>query len=509
MTELRKFQKQFVKGALAPGVDVSALSIPRGNGKSWLAAHLLTRALTPGDDLHVPGSEYLLCAASLEQARLCYRFIRADLEPTGAYRFIDSTTRLGIVHKDSNTRLRVLSSNGKTAMGILGCPLLVADEPGSWEVGGGGLMYDAIVTALGKPDSPMKVIFIGTLAPSTSGWWHDMIADGTKPTIFVQSLQGDVAKWDKWAEIRRCNPLTAVSPEFRKRLRVERDEARIDTRLKARFQSYRLNLPSGDESTVLLTTVDFDKVTAREVPERSGRPIVGIDLGGGRAWSAAVALWPNGRVTAREVPERSGRPIVGIDLGGGRAWSAAVALWPNGRVEAKAVAPGIPGLDEQERRDRQPPGTYTRLYAEGSLMVAEGLRVQPPAQVWQMVKETWGKPQVIVCDRFRLPELQDAVKHGARMEPRIARWSDAAFDIRALRQQALDGPLSVDKDSRALLATSLSTSIVKSDDQGNTRLVKSASNNTSRDDVAQALVLASGALARKPKRTGVRSLGLA
>ena len=407
------------------------------------------------------------------KALLSVQVIRADLEPTGAYRFIDSTTRLGIVHKDSNTRLRVLSSNGKTAMGILGCPLLVADEPGSWEVGGGGLMYDAIVTALGKPDSPMKVIFIGTLAPSTSGWWHDMIADGTKPTIFVQSLQGDVAKWDKWAEIRRCNPLTAVSPEFRKRLRVERDEARIDTRLKARFQSYRLNLPSGDESTVLLTTVDFDKVTAREVPERSGRPIVGIDLGGGRAWSAAVALWPNGR------------------------------------VEAKAVAPGIPGLDEQERRDRQPPGTYTRLYAEGSLMVAEGLRVQPPAQVWQMVKETWGKPQVIVCDRFRLPELQDAVKHGARMEPRIARWSDAAFDIRALRQQALDGPLSVDKDSRALLATSLSTSIVKSDDQGNTRLVKSASNNTSRDDVAQALVLASGALARKPKRTGVRSLGLA
>ena len=289
----------------------------------------------------------------------------------------------------------------------------------------------------------------------------------------MQALQGSADKWDRWSEIRRCNPLTAVSADFRKRLRTERDEARVDSRLKARFQSFRLNLPSGDESTVLLTTVDFDKVTAREVPERSGRPIVGIDLGGGRAWSAAVALWPNGR------------------------------------VECRAVAPGIPDLGEQERRDRQPPGTYTSLYADGSLMIAEGLRVQPPAQVWQMVKEAWGRPQVIVCDRFRLPELQDAVKHGARMEPRIARWSEAAFDIRSLRKMALDGPLSVDVDSRALLATSLSTSIVKSDDQGNTRLVKAASNNTSRDDVAQALVLAAGALARRPKRTGVRSLGLA
>ena len=31
---LRTFQKRFVKRALAPGVDVAALSIPRGNGKS-------------------------------------------------------------------------------------------------------------------------------------------------------------------------------------------------------------------------------------------------------------------------------------------------------------------------------------------------------------------------------------------------------------------------------------------------------------------------------------------
>ena len=105
-------------------MDTAALSLPRGNGKSWLAAHLLTRGLTPGDSLHVPGSEYLLCAGSIEQARLCYRFIRADLEPTGEYKFLDSVTRIGITHKATNTRLRVLSSNGKTSMGIVGCPLV-------------------------------------------------------------------------------------------------------------------------------------------------------------------------------------------------------------------------------------------------------------------------------------------------------------------------------------------------------------------------------------------------
>ena len=390
----------------------------------------------------------------------------------GGYRFIDSTTRIGITHKASNTRLRVLSSNGKTAMGIVNCGLLVADEPGSWEQAGGTLMYDAIVTALGKPNSPMRTVFIGTLAPSMGGWWHDLIADGSNGTTYVQSLQGDIEKWSTWPEIRRCNPLTAISPEFRKRLLVERDAARVDSRLKARFLSFRLNRPSGDDSEVLLTLGDWE------------------------------------RVTAREVPEREGRPIVGVDLGGGRAWSAAVALWSNGRVEALAVAPGIPTLDEQEKRDRVPAGTYSKLYNMGQLEIAEGLRVQPPAALWDSIRETWGKPLVIVCDRHRLAEFEDAVKRGARLEPRISRWSEASFDIRALRQMALDGPMAVDEGSQALIATSLSQAMVKGDDAGNTRLVKKGTNNTSRDDVAQGLVLAAGALARKPKTATVRSLGL-
>ena len=126
---LRPFQQQFIRGALAPGTDTSALSLPRGNGKSWLAAHILTRCLTPGDELHVPGAEYLLCAASLEQARLSYLFTRADLEPSGQYRFLDSVTRIGITHPRTNTRLRVMSSKAKSAFGIVHCPLVVGDEP--------------------------------------------------------------------------------------------------------------------------------------------------------------------------------------------------------------------------------------------------------------------------------------------------------------------------------------------------------------------------------------------
>ena len=464
--DLRLFQRRFVTAAFRPDVDTAALSLPRGNGKSWLAAHLLTRALTPGDDLHVPGAEYLLCAGSIEQARLCFRFTRADLEPTGEYRFLDSATRIGITHKASNTRLRVLSSNGRTAMGIVGCPLLVADEPGSWEVVGGELMHDAIQTAQGKPGSSLRVVYIGTLAPSRAGWWHDLIRAGSTGSTHVSALQGNPDKWDQWPEIRRVNPLTAISAAFRRKLIEERDAARRDSRLRARFLSYRLNVPTGDESQMLVTVSDWQ------------------------------------RVEARPVPERAGRPIVGVDLGGGRAWSAAVAIWRNGRIEAVAVAPGVPEIDAQERRDRVPRRTYAALLDTGALTVAAGKRVPPVSALVERVL-TWC-PEAIICDRFRLGELQDATAGRVRVVPRVARWSSAAEDIRALRRLALDGPLAVTTECRALLRASLSAATVKTDDQGSVRLVKRGTNNTARDDVAAALVLAAGAVSRVPARVRAR-----
>ena len=472
MLTLRPFQRRFIRAALRPDVDTAAMSLPRGNGKSALAGHILTRVLTPTDPLWRPGTESVLCAGSLDQARIVFRFARADLEPTGEYRFLDSQTRIGITHVATNTKLRVIGSNGKTAMGLVGCPWAICDEPGAWEVNGGQLLHDAISTAAGKPGSPLKALYIGTLAPSLSGWWHDMIAAGPRGSTYVQALQGDPAKWDDWREIRRCNPLTAISASFRKKLREERDAARADRRLKARFLSYRLNVPSADESTVLLTVDDWETMAERPVPPRKGRAIFAYDLGGGRAWSAAVAVWRTGR------------------------------------VECLAVAPGIPNLEAQEKRDKVPAGTYRWLAQSGALRVADGLRVQPPAALHDGAVAAWGRPEVILCDRFRLNELMDAA-NGCEVVARRTRWSEASEDIRALRKGAADGPLSVDEGSRPLLAASLAVAMVKNDDQGSCRLVKRASDNSARDDVAAALVLAAGALARAPTGRRWRSLGVA
>ena len=197
----------------------------------------------------------------------------------------------------------------------------------------------------------------------------------------------------------------------------------------------------------------------------------------------------------RPVPEREGVPVVGVDMGQSRSWSAAVACWSNGRIEARAVAPGVPDLEEQERRDRVPTGTYQRLVDDGVLTVAAGRRIPPAGLVADLLAE-WGASGCI-CDRARVQELLDA---GVDAEGRAARGKfEPSADIRAMRRMALDGDpcaLAIEPESRGLVAVSLAAAVVASDRSGNRWLVKRDTNQTGRDDVAIALVAGVAKLAR-------------
>ncbi len=434
-----------------------ALTMPRGNGKSWLAAHIAAEELKR---IHHT-EEIALAAASIEQGRIVFRFIREILGEDG-WRYLDSATRCGITREDG-ARLRVVGSNGKTAMGLVNTPLVVADEPGAWEVNKGQLMADAIMTAQGKPNSSLRLIIIGTLAPAEGGWWPDLIDGGTQGSTYVQALRGNPEKWDSWKEIMRVNPLAKVSPEFKAKLREELEQAKKDTRLKARFLSYRLNCPTQDENRMLLDTDDYQLMQSRPTPERVGAPIVGLDLGGGRAWSGAVAIWQTGR------------------------------------IEALALAPGIPDIATQEKRDRIPKGVYQKLYDRGLLHIDEGRRVQSVELLWRLVVAQWGEPALTICDRFRLNELVDALGPYVPIEPRVTRWSEASYDIRATRKHVKDGPFGIVPECESLLVASLARTRVESDSSGNQRLIKhDRGSNVSRDDVSAALVLAAGAFERYP-----------
>ena len=258
---LRPFQKRFMAHVLSPDVRRVVLSLPRGNGKSTLAGYIASESVRPGGALFRAGDENVLLSGSFDQARYVFRAAKALLGEKG-FRFQDNKQAVQITHEATGTKLLVKSSRAKGAFGIVGARLAIADEPGAWDSRNGELMADALDTALGKPEADLTVVYIGTLAPAVSGWWRDLVEAGSRGSTYVQALQGDPEKWDTWPEIRRCNPLMARFPESRKTLLEERDAARRDTRLKSRFLSYRMNVPTQDEGDCI--------ADCRRIPPSSG-----------------------------------------------------------------------------------------------------------------------------------------------------------------------------------------------------------------------------------------------
>ena len=463
LINLRPFQHKFLKQSFAPDILTSCLSTPRGQGKSTLAAFLGLQTLIPGSPLFEAGSENHVVGSSLGQSRrTTFGILRRMVESLpnfgSDYRVSDNSLMCRIRHPKTRTEVTVLPASGKSAMGLVNARLIIADEPGAWKPKDGLLMHDALQGAHGKPGSNLRVLYVGTVAPAVSPhWWADLVGAGSVGSTHVTHYAGDPDTWDQWQTIRRCNPLMSYFANSRRVLLDERDAARRDSRLRARFLSYRLNSPARDESAVLLQVADWK------------------------------------RTLARTLPARDGSPVVGLDLGQGRAWSAACGIWPSGRVEAVAIAPGVPALAAQERRDGVQPHTYARLLEVGALRLAEGKRVPDVSSLMDTIR-LWN-PSVILCDRFRHSEVLDS-DPAALVVPRVSRWSSSTEDINALRRISADGPLAVAPGSRSLIGASLAVSQVKNDDAGNVRLTKSGQ-NTARDDVSSALVLAAGEWARR------------
>ena len=139
------------------------------------------------------------------------------------------------------------------------------------------------------------------------------------------------------------------------------------------------------------------------------------------------------------------------------------------------------------------------MVADAGLLITDGTRRVPRVEVVAELIRQW-HPDVLVCDRFRFPELLDCGL-SCPIVPRVARWSEQTADIRALRRLAADGPLSCAIASRGLVAGSLAVADVRHDESGNLKLVKRGTHNQARDDCAAALVLAAGAVSRMPKRS--------
>ena len=311
----------------------------------------------------------------------------------------------GATHLETRASVRIISSEARRAFGLgARTRLIIGDEPGSWSPTAGRRLFDAIVTSLGKRRT--QLILIGTLAPAPlvgpASWWPAYVGSGSGDGRHVTLLQADSARWTDFDEVLRVNPVADINPHLRRALEREHRAALVSERAARTFKQYRLNIP-GDP-------VDQ-------------QPLI------------TAAEWQ--RVVERPVPAGEGQPVIGVDLGGSRSWSAACAVWPSGRIEAWALAPGVPSLDGQERDDQVAEGTYVELARSGGLAVDDGHAVPG---VERLLSRIWDwEPKVLVSDPYRAAELHQVVSGRVRVVERARGGGESTSNVQSLRSLLLAG----------------------------------------------------------------------
>ena len=244
------WQRRFVRGAFAPGVQSAGLSVARGNGKSTLLAGVACAALD--GPLAVPRGEVLIVAASYQQGRVCFDHIRSfmadKLADKSQWRVQDTMQVASITHRQTGASVRVLGSDPRRAHGL--APVLVlCDEPAQWPESTGERMVAALRTAAGKQPT-CRFVALGTRPAEPTHWFEKMLTGGADFAMSFAAAPGDPPYRKRtWA---KANPSLRHMPDLEAAIRSEAVSSKVDPGLGAQFAALRLNLGTSDTERPLL-----------------------------------------------------------------------------------------------------------------------------------------------------------------------------------------------------------------------------------------------------------------
>ena len=440
-------------------MTTAALSVSRSNGKSFLAAKLATDYLL-GDNRD---SECVLIASSYTQAKLVFRYALMMVKEEGH----DYTDRKQWWYRDSVSVALLRSRETGQAIRALGCDpdrahgrvfgLAILDEPARWPRGTRDKMLAAIETGAGKVLGS-KIVALGT-RPAGAHWFDDWLSGGADYVQCHAARRGDPPYYQR--TIRRANPSFDHLPALRADLLRQRDAARKDESARARYEALALNRGTSDVAeSVLFSPETWAECEVDVLPPRRGPLVLAIDVGSSGSMTAACGYWPRTQ-----------------------------------RMEGVAVVGGIPDLRERGRADSVG-GLYVTMAKRGELLVQGGRRVPDYGEFLRDMVNRWGQPAVIVGDRYKQAELQDALDAGGvrRGLPLVLRgqgFRDGSEDLRRFRRAVLEGR--VQTQPSLLVRSAMSEARTVGDVGGNEKLAKGSEGTRrklARDDVASAAIMA-------------------
>ena len=457
------WQKRFLRGALAPGVYESALTMARGGGKSTFIAGLACAAVD--GPLVQPESEVIVVAASLAQARIIFRHVLRFIGDDHGFKVWNTINRSAILNPENGVLLELKGARPQTLHG-LSPSLVVADEIAQWENNRVDAMLSALDTSLGKiPEG--RFMKIGT-RPASSGHPFEVALKSADYSQIHAARPDDPPFWKRtW---QRACPSLPYMPDLEEKIRNEAKKAKANPELLASFRALRLNLGVSD-------TLSNDLISAE-------------------AWKAAEG----------DVPA-TGPVVWGVDLGGTAASSAVAAYWPRtGRLDAVAAFPSKP-MPLAGRGLRDGVGDlYVQSFRRGELLLSPGYVVDA-VHLFREALTRFGRPVAVAADRWREGDLRQGLQGAgvpmASLSLRGMGWKDGSEDVRLFRRAIIDGK--AHPVVSLLLRSAMAEARTAMDPAGNSKLAKGSQGgrrSRHRDDAAAAAILAvaEGArMHRKPK----------
>ena len=441
--KLAPYQKQFIEGAFAPGINVGALSVGRGNGKSTLSAALALAELL-GKLSDASEREILIAAKTQQQAQIAWHyvasFIRTLPDDVQAAITIRRQPRFEIQFDDDKGPhiIRAISADGKSALGT-SPTIAILDERGHWPLAQGDELEAALLTGLAKRDG--KALIISTSASSDShpfSLWLDREAPG----VYRQEHRPEPGLApDDVASLIVANPGTkhGIGPTLD---RLKADAALALERGGSALSRFRLlsrnERVQEDNRDILLSLDDWLNCETPDLPPRAGPCVIGLDLGGSASMSAASYFWPE-----------------------------------TGRLESYGTFPGNPSLEARGQADAV--GDLYIQMAQRRELFTLGDRTVPIVEWIEGVLRRAVAENVvaIVADRFKHSEVGEALEKAGNRAPVVWRgmgFRDGSEDVERLRRHVFDGR--VRSAESYLLRHAFAESVVLTDPAGNCKPAK-------------------------------------
>lgn len=296
--KLRPFQREIVAGAFAPGIRAALVSLPRGNGKSALAAALALAEMFVGPD----SAEVLCVASDMRQAMIVLRMARrmVELNPILGERVQVYADRLYLPENDA-TMLPLPAEPG--ALHGHDPSLLVVDELHvvTQEV------WEAVTSVSGKrPESLTLAISTPAASPDSVMW--QLVEHGRRgddPAFYFREYAApegcDVADRKAW---RVANPALACRNPF---LSEDGLEAVRRTISEARFRQLRLGQwVTGVEAWLPWGT--WDTCATERVVQPRERVVLAFDGSASGDSTALVGCTLDGHLWVEGLWENPGDP---------------------------------------------------------------------------------------------------------------------------------------------------------------------------------------------------------